>query len=231
MAGPAGEGEFWVELSVPEQALPDYLKEHALLPLPPYIRDGLADERDQRDYQTTFAQEVGSVAAPTAGLHFTPTVLGALAERGVEVRALTLHVGLGTFRPVKAANLSEHGMHSESYCLPEETWSAYVRARAEGRPVVAVGTTALRALESSLGPDGELNIQADEWRSTNIFLHPGVPIRSVDGLVTNFHLPGSTLLMLVSALVGRERALAAYAEAVEQRYRFFSYGDAMLVRA
>ncbi len=204
----------------------DQLERYGRMPLPPYIRrdDGQGD-RDR--YQTVFAREVGSVAAPTAGLHFTPDMLAALTSRGVEVQFLTLHVGPGTFQPVRVENLSEHRMHRECYEIPGEVAEAVARARREGRRVVAVGTTTTRALESACDATGTLRAGIGE---TEIFITPGFRFRVVDALVTNFHLPRSTLLMLVSAFAGRERVLAAYRHAVAQRYRFFSYGDCMLIK-
>ena len=199
-------------------------------PLPPYIHrpGGVADERDREDYQTVFARRPGAIAAPTAGLHFTPGLLDALAGRGVETVTVTLHVGLGTFRPVKVVELEEHRMDAERGDVPEETARAIERARSEKRRVVAVGTTTVRTLESSARTNGGSVVPGPF--ETRLFLHPGEPFRVVDALMTNFHLPRSTLLMLVSAFAGRENVLAAYAEAVRSGYRFFSYGDAMLVQ-
>ena len=201
------------------------------VPLPPYIKrdDGAADEER---YQTVYARAVGSAACPTAGLHFTRELLAALDERGVERRAVTLHVGLGTFLPVRSENIEEHAMHEEEYTVPEETASAVMRARAEGRPILAVGTTSLRTLESAWaaeGSGGAGSLRAGPG-ATRIFIYPGYRFNVVDRLFTNFHTPRSTLLMLVSAFAGRERILAAYEEAVRLRYRFFSYGDAMLIQ-
>ena len=201
------------------------LERHGHVPLPPYIThaDGADDERR---YQRVFARVPGAVAAPTASLHFDEAVLGALDARGVARASLTLHVGAGTFQPVRTDTLAEHRMHSEWYELPEATVDAIARTRGAGGRVVAVGTTSLRALESAaLG--GALQAGA---RETDIFITPGFEFRVVDLLLTNFHLPKSTLLMLVSALAGHERMHALYAHAIEQRYRFFSYGDAMLLQ-
>jgi len=208
------------ELS-PEAAL----ERHGHVPLPPYIRRADAPS-DRERYQTVYAREPGSVAAPTAGLHFTPALLEHLRERGIERAELVLHVGPGTFRPVEAQDVREHRVDPERYTIPEDTAAAVDRARAEGRRVVAVGTTASRALESALGPGGRLRSGNGE---TSLVIVPGFPFRVVNALVTNFHLPRSSLLLLVSAFGGRERVLAAYAEAVRHRYRFYSYGDAMLV--
>jgi S-adenosylmethionine:tRNA ribosyltransferase-isomerase len=212
------------------EGYPDWLslaRDHGAMPLPPYIKRPKPEDEDRTRYQTLFAARDGAVAAPTAGLHFTPAVLEALAAKGIGRVPLTLHVGLGTFLPLRVEDLSEHQMHSEHYEVSEECARAVNEAKAQGRPVLAVGTTVVRALESAAGEDGRLRAGAAE---TRIFLRPPCNFKVVDALVTNFHLPGSTLLMLVSAFAGRERVLAAYAEAVAQRYRFFSYGDCMLIR-
>ena len=201
------------------------LERHGHVPLPPYIAHA-DDAEDERRYQSVFARVPGAVAAPTASLHFDEAVLAALDARGVARASLTLHVGAGTFQPVRTDTLAEHRMHSEWYELPEATVDAIARTRGAGGRVVAVGTTSLRALESAaLG--GALQAGA---RETDIFITPGFEFRVVDLLLTNFHLPKSTLLMLVSALAGHERMHALYAHAIEQRYRFFSYGDAMLLQ-
>ena len=193
------------------------------MPLPPYIKAQLADPER---YQTVYARQPGSAAAPTAGLHFTGELLDRLRDAGVDVRFVTLHVGLGTFRPVKAETVEEHAMHAEYCVVPADTAEAIRRTKASGGRVVAVGTTSCRTLESFARPDGSMEA-ATGW--TNIFIYPGYRFRCVDALVTNFHLPGSTLVMLVSALAGRENILNAYKTAVEERYRFFSFGDAMLI--
>ncbi len=193
------------------------------MPLPPYIK---AQLDDPERYQTVYAREPGSAAAPTAGLHFTNGLLDDIRAMGVDVRFVTLHVGLGTFRPVKAENIEDHEMHSEYCVVPPDTAEAVTRAKREGRRVVAVGTTSCRTLESFAKPDGTMEPSAG-W--TDIFIYPGYRFRCVDALVTNFHLPGSTLVMLVSALAGRENILRAYNTAVEERYRFFSFGDAMFI--
>lgn len=192
------------------------------LPTPPYVHKRLTDPAR---YQTVYAEHQGSIAAPTAGLHFTPAVLAALGERGVAVERLTLHVGLGTFLPVRAETVEGHRMHAEWWTLGPEAAARLAAARREGRRLIAVGTTSVRALESAAA-DGELRAGAGE---TSLFITPGYRFRAVDGLLTNFHLPRSTLLMLVSALAGRERLLAAYRAAVRERYRFYSFGDAMLI--
>ncbi len=197
------------------------------MPLPPYIRRGDADS-DRDRYQTVFAHEPGSVAAPTAGLHFTPKMLEALAARGVEVARITLHVGLGTFAPLRVEKLEEVRLHRERYTLSASTADAVNRARSEGRRIVAAGTTVVRTLEHCAlqAAGGALAPHSGE---TEIFIAPGFEFRLVGGLLTNFHLPQSSLLMLVSAFAGRERVLAAYAHAVRQKYRFFSYGDCMFL--
>ena len=193
------------------------------MPLPPYIKVQLDDPER---YQTVYSAHPGSAAAPTAGLHFTNELLDSIRAMGVDVRFVTLHVGLGTFRPVKAENIEDHEMHSEFCTVPEETAAAVNRARAAGGRIVAVGTTSCRTLESFAGEDGVLRA-ASGW--TDIFIYPGYRFKCIDALVTNFHLPGSTLVMLVSALAGRENILNAYGEAVRQEYRFFSFGDAMFI--
>ncbi|MBV8035615.1 tRNA preQ1(34) S-adenosylmethionine ribosyltransferase-isomerase QueA [Roseateles sp.] len=200
------------------------LDAHGHVPLPPYIAHA-DDADDERRYQTVFAKEPGAVAAPTAALHFDEALLARLAERGVERAHVTLHVGAGTFQPVRVEQLSEHKMHSEWFDVPQATVDAIAACRARGGRVVAVGTTTLRALESAAS-GGVLQPGA---RETDIFITPGFEFRVVDRLVTNFHLPKSTLMMLVSALAGYEHIRAVYAHAIEQRYRFFSYGDAMLL--
>jgi S-adenosylmethionine:tRNA ribosyltransferase-isomerase len=195
------------------------------VPLPPYIRRADAPA-DLERYQTVYAREKGSVAAPTAGLHFTPDLLAALASRGVETASLVLHVGPGTFRPVEADDVRAHRVDPERFTIPEATAASFARARAEGRRVLAVGTTVTRTLESAIDAAGHL-VPGDG--ETSLVVVPGHRFRAVDALVTNFHLPRSSLLLLVSAFAGRARVLAAYRAAVAARYRFYSYGDAMLV--
>jgi len=196
-------------------------------PLPPYIaRKRKPDEQDVTDYQTVYAQETGSVAAPTAGLHFTDNVFAALQEKGVQIERLTLHVGAGTFLPVKSEDTSAHKMHSERYSISQKTADNLNAAKSEGRRIIAVGTTSLRALESACDEKGVLSSGATE---TDIFLTPGSEFKLVDGLMTNFHLPKSTLFMLVSALAGLDRMQAAYAHAIDHKYRFYSYGDSSLI--
>jgi S-adenosylmethionine:tRNA ribosyltransferase-isomerase len=217
------EGEFF-EMRFAGDDVLDILAAHGELPLPPYITHEAAAE-DEGRYQTVYSKVPGAVAAPTAGLHFDESLLGSLAAAGVEIASLTLHVGAGTFQPVRVDDLSKHVMHSEWYSLPQATVDAVTRARARGGRVVAVGTTTLRALESA-AVNGPIAAGTAE---TRLFIVPGYRFNVVDRLVTNFHLPKSTLLMLVSAFAGTETIRRAYAHAVAQRYRFFSYGDAMFL--
>ena len=193
------------------------------MPLPPYIKEELAD---QERYQTVYSREVGSAAAPTAGLHFTKELLEKIRAMGVQTAFVTLHVGLGTFRPVKAEQITDHHMHSELCMMSEETASILNRTKAAGGRIICVGTTSCRTLESLVGEDGRF-AAGSKW--TDIFIYPGYRFKAMDGLITNFHLPESTLVMLVSAFAGREHVLNAYAEAVKERYRFFSFGDAMCI--
>ncbi|MFP4408891.1 MAG: tRNA preQ1(34) S-adenosylmethionine ribosyltransferase-isomerase QueA [Spirochaetaceae bacterium] len=204
-----------------------YLERNGHVPLPPYIRRE-DTPADVDRYQTVYARRTGSVAAPTAGLHFTERILGALRGRGVEIYEITLHVGLGTFLPVTSETVEEHRMHSEEFTISDETAAAVERAKREGRPVLAVGTTSLRSLEAAWVPGEERLRRGDQ--ETDIFIYPGYTFQVVDQLFTNFHTPQSTLLMLVSAFAGRERLLSWYEHAVRERYRFFSYGDAMLMK-
>lgn len=200
------------------------------LPLPPYIHrspDLPESSEDRERYQTVFARQPGSAAAPTAGLHFTPAILQALDEQGIERATITLEVGLGTFQPVREAEIEHHAMHTERYQIPAATADAVARARREGRRVIAIGTTVTRALEASYAAHGEVVASEGE---TDLFLYPGRPVHVVDGLLTNFHAPRSTLLMLVAAFAGREPILAAYRHAVAAGYRFLSYGDCMLIQ-
>jgi S-adenosylmethionine:tRNA ribosyltransferase-isomerase len=193
------------------------------MPLPPYIKEQLED-RDR--YQTVFARETGSAAAPTAGLHFTEELLEELHNRGVHTAFITLHVGLGTFRPVSVDTVEEHDMHAEFYQITEGTARLLNEVRANGGRIITVGTTSTRTLETIARDHGEF-VEASGW--TNIFIYPGYEFSAIDGMITNFHLPKSTLIMLVSALAGREHVMKAYEEAVNERYRFFSFGDAMLI--
>lgn len=201
----------------------EHLERLGKMPLPPYIKEEL---QDAERYQTVYSRNLGSAAAPTAGLHFTPELLERIRQRGVRICYVTLHVGLGTFRPVKAEDIQDHVMHSE-YCeIPEETARIINETRQAGGRVIAVGTTSCRTLESFTDDDGTVNARSG-W--TSIFIYPGYRFKCIDALVTNFHLPESTLVMLVSALAGRENILRAYEIAVRERYRFFSFGDAMLI--
>ena len=193
------------------------------MPLPPYITHKL---KDKNRYQTVYAKNDGSAAAPTAGLHFTEELLKKVGEKGVKIAHVTLHVGLGTFRPVKVDDVEQHHMHSEFYVVEEDQAKLINDTKKQGGRVISVGTTSCRTLESATGDDGILRTGSG-W--TDIFIYPGYRFKMIDGLITNFHLPESTLLMLVSALAGKDRIMAAYEEAVKQRYRFFSFGDAMLI--
>ena len=201
----------------------EILEKLGRMPLPPYIK---AELKDPQRYQTVYARSPGSAAAPTAGLHFTPELLQALREKGVELLTVTLHVGLGTFRPVKEEEITDHEMHEEFCMIPEETARRLNAAKREGRRIVSVGTTTCRTLEAAADDNGFVAPFAD-W--VNIFIYPGYRFKCIDALITNFHLPESTLLMLVSALAGREHVLEAYRIAVEEKYRFFSFGDAMFI--
>ncbi|MFZ5898650.1 MAG: tRNA preQ1(34) S-adenosylmethionine ribosyltransferase-isomerase QueA [Bacillota bacterium] len=193
------------------------------VPLPPYIKKPL---NNAERYQTVYARSPGSAAAPTAGMHFTPELLANLRAKGVQIASVVLHIGLDTFRPVKVNDITKHEMHTEYYAVPEETSQAVNAAKQEGRRIVAIGTTSTRCLESAAGEDGLVRAGAG-W--SNLFIYPGYRFKVVDALVTNFHLPRSTLLMMLSAFAGRKLILHAYAEAVKYEYRFFSFGDAMLV--
>jgi S-adenosylmethionine:tRNA ribosyltransferase-isomerase len=215
-------GEFFT-LHFPSDAIP-LIDQYGRLPLPPYIEHA-ADAVDAQRYQTVYAKHPGAVAAPTAGLHFDDALLQKLTDKGVQLAWLTLHVGAGTFQPVRTESLAEHKMHSEWYSISQQTVDAIEAAQRAGRQVVAVGTTSLRALESASQSGRLVAGSAD----TQIFITPGYRFRTVSRLVTNFHLPKSTLMMLVSAFAGYDRIRAAYAHAISQRYRFFSYGDAMLL--
>jgi S-adenosylmethionine:tRNA ribosyltransferase-isomerase len=221
-----GEGRWKVRFDPPLGL--DRLDRIGEMPLPPYIgrpRGGI--DADRASYQTVYAAIPGAVAAPTAGLHFTEDHLQQIRDRGVEIDTLTLHVGLGTFRPVSVEHIADHEMHEEWYSVSEETAASINSALEDGRRIVCVGTTSVRALEGALAV-GEGRVRSgDGW--TRLFITPGFEFRGVGAMLTNFHLPRSTLLMLVSALAGREKILSTYAEAITQRYRFFSYGDAMLI--
>ncbi|CAM3902008.1 MULTISPECIES: tRNA preQ1(34) S-adenosylmethionine ribosyltransferase-isomerase QueA [Geobacillus] len=202
----------------------EVLAELGEMPLPPYIKEKLDDPER---YQTVYAREIGSAAAPTAGLHFTEELLDAIREKGVHIVFITLHVGLGTFRPVQVDEVEKHDMHAEFYQMSEETAETLNRVREQGGRIIAVGTTSTRTLETVAGKHNGRFVAESGW--TDIFIYPGYEFKGIDGLVTNFHLPKSTLIMLVSALAGRENILHAYQVAVKERYRFFSFGDAMLI--
>lgn len=202
----------------------DLLDRLGQMPLPPYIKEKL---QDKERYQTVYSREIGSAAAPTAGLHFTPQLLEKIKEKGVKLGFVTLHVGLGTFRPVSADTITDHKMHSEHYFMPQETADLINETKKNGGRVIGVGTTSCRTIESVAQKEGCFKESAG-W--TDIFIYPGYEFKGIDALITNFHLPESTLIMLVSALAGRENVLHAYEEAVNKRYRFFSFGDAMFIR-
>ena len=221
-----------IEISSDTGSVEEAMERSGRMPLPPYIRrpgpeaGGELDRRDRERYQTVVASAPGAVAAPTAGLHFTERLIGRLESMGVTVATLTLHVGPGTFRPVRTRNIEDHRMHAESFVIPVRLAESVARARAAGRRVIAVGSTVTRALEGSADADGRVVAGAGRC---GLFIYPGFRFRVVDAIITNFHLPRSTLLMLVSAFAGRDRILAAYAQAVRSGYRFFSYGDAMII--
>lgn len=220
-------GEVTLKFNAGGAALMAALEAHGGMPLPPYIkREGLADAQDRKDYQTVFAKHDGAVAAPTAGLHFTPDLLERLSAKGVKQARVTLHVGAGTFLPVKVDEIKDHKMHSEFGVVPQETADLINQTHAAGGRVVAVGTTSLRLLESAVQADGTMVAFEDE---TDIFITPGFQFKCVDMLISNFHLPRSTLFMLVSAFCGFERMKAAYAYAIDKGYRFYSYGDGSLL--
>ena len=217
------DGNKRVEFSYDTATLYEKLDQFGRMPLPPYITKQL---EDQSQYQTVYAKELGSAAAPTAGLHFTPELLDTLQKMGVGVTQVTLHVGLGTFRPVKEDDILDHVMHSEWYSVSEENAEAIRRTKANGGRVIAVGTTSCRTLEAVAEKYGEIRACCGD---TDIFLYPGKAFRCIDGLITNFHLPESTLIMLVAGFCGYENTMHAYKVAVEEKYRFFSFGDAMLI--
>lgn len=220
----AREGAFYLLRFPGPEDLVELLERHGKLPLPPYIQRH-AEDADEARYQTVYARNRGSVAAPTAGLHFDAALMEVLRARGIDFAWLTLHVGAGTFQPVRVENLAQHRMHRERYVIPADTVAALAGARARGGRIVAVGTTSLRALEAA-AQEGEIHAGPGE---TELFILPGFRFRAADALITNFHLPKSTLLMLVSAFGGLENLRRAYAHAVAERYRFFSYGDAMFI--
>jgi len=221
------DGEILIRFSAADEKLPEFLETHGYTPLPPYIRrDKTSNAEDRTRYQTIYAAREGAIAAPTAGLHFTPELLANLAARGIECASITLHVGAGTFLPVKAELLRDHVMHSEWGEIAPGIAAYINKAKREGRRIVAVGTTSLRLLEAAVDAKGMLHPFAGE---TDIFIYPGYQFRIADALLTNFHLPQSTLFMLVAAFAGLERMKEAYAYAIAQNYRFYSYGDATLL--
>lgn len=220
------DGSFRVRFNVSHQELLDILENEGEIPIPPYIRNGVSDEKDKTDYQTVYAKDTGSVAAPTAGLHFTQRVFEELDKKKIKKDFVTLHVGAGTFKPVATDHILDHKMHEEFYSISDSTLK---NLNEHYGKIFAVGTTTLRSLESSFDKNSNQFIADAGLRGTSIFLYPGIEVKSIAGLITNFHLPESTLLMLVSSLIGREKALELYQIAIENKYRFFSYGDAMLI--
>lgn len=218
------DGNRLIKFSYPStQNIYEILDEVGTMPLPPYIKEKL---EDQGRYQTVYAKELGSAAAPTAGLHFTDELIQKVKDKGVSIGYVTLHVGLGTFRPVQVENIENHKMHSESYFIPPETIELIRKTKEKGGRVISVGTTSTRTLESGYDYNGNC---IKPYGDTEIFIYPGYKFKMIDGLITNFHLPESTLIMLVAALTGKDKILNAYHTAVEEKYRFFSFGDAMLI--
>ncbi|MFN5513644.1 MAG: tRNA preQ1(34) S-adenosylmethionine ribosyltransferase-isomerase QueA [Cyanobacteriota bacterium] len=209
----------------PGQSLGEMLEAYGQIPFPPYVTETIAQPEQ---YQTVYSQTPGAVAAPTAGLHFTPELLAALAQKGIQKTAVTLHVGVGTFRPVETAQITDHVMHQEWVEVPAAAVAAIKETQARGGRIIAVGTTVVRSLEGALAQSGQETLESFRGQ-VNLFIYPGYRWRLVEGLITNFHLPKSSLLMLVSALLGRRRLLALYQEAIEEKYRFYSFGDAMLI--
>ena len=218
----SNEGDFLVSFNLSHDELLNFLEAKAQIPIPPYIRGGVADAQDKADYQTVYAKNTGSVAAPTAGLHFTEKVFDSLNSKGIKKAFVNLHVGAGTFKPVNAENIKDHQMHKEYFDISDDQLDLINKHKNK----IAVGTTSLRVLESCFENE---RIVLPNDKATSIFLHPGVEVKSISGLITNFHLPKSTLIMLVASLLGREKTLSLYAEAIKNDYRFFSYGDAMLI--
>lgn len=218
------DGTFWVSFNCEDLGQALQTKGH--LPIPPYIRNGLADAQDELNYQTVFGKDIGSVAAPTAGLHFTPDLLQSLEKSGHDFARVTLHVGAGTFMPVKSESITDHKMHAEFFSIDQENAR---KIKQNFNSLIPVGTTALRTIQSSVKNGEFVAPDSAEFQSTEIFLYPGKEVFGIKGLVTNFHLPKSTLLMLVSSLIGREKTLELYELAIKENYRFFSYGDAMLI--
>jgi S-adenosylmethionine:tRNA ribosyltransferase-isomerase len=220
-----GDGTFYISFNCDHETLIEKLETIGKIPIPPYIRNGESDDLDKKTYQTVYAKESGSVAAPTAGLHFSQELLDSLSSLGHKLASVTLHVGAGTFTPVKAENIIEHKMHEEFFSIDSENLKIIQDAKFR----VAVGTTSLRTLESSW-EDNQVRFHEESGlKGTSIFLHPGKEVHSIDALVTNFHLPKSSLIMLVSSLVGRQKVLELYQLAIKEKYRFFSYGDGMLI--
>lgn len=217
------DGTFFIKTNMQERDLINFLEVGANIPIPPYIRGGIADEKDKEDYQTVYAKELGSVAAPTAGLHFTDKIFKDLEAKGITKNFITLHVGAGTFKPVTTDNILDHSMHKEHFDIDDKTL-ADINQHID--KLCAVGTTSLRVLESCY-KEGQIVLPKE--KSTDIFLHPGKEVKSIRALITNFHLPKSTLFMLISTIIGREKALELYQHAIENKYRFFSYGDSMLI--
>ncbi len=225
------DGIFEVSFTIEEELFKKSLMEYGQIPIPPYIRGGVSDELDRANYQTEYAEGLGSVAAPTAGLHFNERLFLKLKDKGIKKSFVTLHVGLGTFRPVKSENILEHTMHEEEYFIDQKNYEQIKNHQ----NLIAVGTTSLRVLESIAqmkddnGNRGFDTVVANRSYRTDIFLYPGVPVKLIKGLITNFHLPKSSLIMLVSAIIGRKKTMEIYEEAKRENYRFFSYGDAMLI--
>lgn len=217
------DGKRIIEFSYQGNNIFEILDKIGNMPLPPYIKEKL---EDKSRYQTVYAKDLGSAAAPTAGLHFTKELLNKLVNKGVIIKYVTLHVGLGTFRPVKVDDITEHIMHSESFYVPEDTACEIKKAKDEGRRIICVGTTSVRTVESAFDFDGNLRRQSGD---TSIFIYPGYKFKIPDAIITNFHLPQSTLIMLISAFAGKENVLNAYSAAVKEEYRFFSFGDAMFI--
>ncbi len=218
------EGNRICRFSYEGSSIYEVLDKIGQMPLPPYITEKL---KDKERYQTVYSNELGSAAAPTAGLHFTKELMQKIEAKGVKIARVTLHVGLGTFRPVKEDNILDHKMHAEHYYLPRETADLINETKKRGGRVIAVGTTSCRTLEASASKHGEIREDSDD---TSIFIYPGYEFKVIDALITNFHLPESTLIMLISALAGRENVLSAYNEAIKESYRFFSFGDSMFIR-
>ncbi|MCB9091591.1 MAG: tRNA preQ1(34) S-adenosylmethionine ribosyltransferase-isomerase QueA [Halobacteriovoraceae bacterium] len=219
-----GDGSFKISTSV--EKLSEFLKDYASVPIPPYIRGGVADQLDKTQYQTIYAKEEGSVAAPTAGFHFSEEVFQKLDQKSIHKAFVNLHVGLGTFKPIQTEDIREHQMHSERYFVDSSNCELLNKHQDS---LVAVGTTSLRTLESLYNSKQKIFPEMNSYKETNLFLFPGRTIHTLKALITNFHLPKSSLLMLVSAVLGREKTLALYREAISRKYRFYSYGDAMMI--